>query len=82
MDQRRLLTGVATATTLSLAGCAGDPTNDVSDSDQEQKETTVQRNGEQYFFQDEEDTLGHLSENEAPAEAKDWQVIHKELTEV
>ena len=81
MHRRKLLTGVATANTLSLAGCAGGSTNDGSDSDQEQKETTVQRNGEQYFFQDEEDTLGNLSENEAPAEAKDWQVIHNELTE-
>ncbi|MFB6292786.1 MAG: hypothetical protein ABEH60_00805 [Halonotius sp.] len=81
MHRRTLLTGVATAATVSVAGCTGGSTNDGSDSDQEQKETTVQRNGEQYFFEDERGTLGHLSNEEPPEEAEDWQVVHNALTE-
>ncbi|WP_133305075.1 hypothetical protein [Halonotius pteroides] len=55
--------------------------SDEEDTEQTEEETTIQRNGEQYFFQDTAGTMGQLGEQSAPTEAKDWQEIQNELTE-
>ena len=80
MHRRKLLTGVATAGIASVAGCTGGTTDDETE-DTEQEEDTIQRNGEQYFFQDTTGTLGQLGEQSPSSEAQDWQVIQNELTE-
>jgi hypothetical protein len=46
-----------------------------------QKKNKIQRNGEQYFFQDTTGTMGQLGEQNPPSEAQAWQVIKNELTE-
>ena len=80
MNRRKLLVGVASAGIVSVAGCAGGTTDDETE-DTEQEEDTIERNGEQYFFQDTTGTLGQLGEQNPPSEVQDWQVIQNELTE-
>ena len=65
---------------MSVAGCTGGTTDDETE-DTGQEEDTIQRNGEQYFFQDTTGTMGQLGEQNPPSETQDWQVIQNELTE-
>jgi len=58
-----------------------DGSNEESIEETEEEQNTIQRNGEQYFFQDTTGTMGQLGEGSAPSEAQDWQVIQNELTE-
>ena len=78
VSRRNILKGLGTAGTIALAGCAGDSGNGKEKSEQED---TIQRNGEQYFFQDTTGTMGQLGEQKPPTETQDWQVIQNELTE-
>ena len=80
MDRRKVLEGLGTAGVMSIAGCAGD-SNDESTEETEEEQNTIQRNGEQYFFQDTTETIGQLGEQNTPSETQDWQVIQNELTE-
>jgi len=81
MNRRKLLTGVATAGIVSVAGCAGGTTDDETEDTEQEEENTIERNGEQYFFQDTTGTMGQLGEQTPPAETQDWQVIQNQLTE-
>jgi len=80
MNRRKVLKGIGTAGVMSIAGCAGD-SNDESTEETEEEQNTIQRNGEQYFFQDTTGTMGQLGEQNPPSEAQAWQVIKNELTE-
>ena len=80
MNRRKVLKGLGTAGVMSIAGCAGD-SDDESTEETEEEQNTIQRNGEQYFFQDTTETMGQLGEQNTPSETQDWQVIQNELTE-
>ena len=83
MRRRTFIRGsaaIGTAGVMSVAGCM-DGSNEESIEETEEEQNTIQRNGEQYFFQDTTGTMGQLGEGSAPSEAQDWQVIQNELTE-
>lgn len=77
MHRRKLLTGVATAGALSIAGCAGGSNTTESASE----EDALDIHGQRFYFEDEKDSLGHLTEEDAPEDAADWQIIHNTLSE-
>ncbi len=80
MNRRKVLEGLGTAGVMSIAGCTGD-SNDEGTEETEEEQNTIQRNGEQYFFQDTTSTMGQLGEQNTPSETQDWQIIQNELTE-
>jgi hypothetical protein len=80
MHRRKLITGIATAGALSLAGCSGSSDTTESDS-QDEEEDSIGIQGQQFYFQDTTGTMGQLGEQNPPSEAQDWQVIKNELTE-
>lgn len=80
MHRRKLITGIATAGALSLAGCSGSSDTTESDS-QDEEEDSIDIQGQQFYFQDETGTLGHIAHENPPENTPDWQTINNKLTE-
>jgi len=74
--RRNLLKGIGAAGVAATAGCIGGD----GDNEENQEETEKPQTG-QIYFQDQTGTLGHLSNENPPENAEDWQIIRNELTE-
>lgn len=71
----QLLASGVTVGTIGLAGCSSSA-NQTEPQEEEQEPQTGQ-----IYFQDQTGTLGHLSNENPPENAEDWQIIRNTLTE-
>lgn len=74
--RRNLLKGIGAAGVAATAGCIGG-----DDNNEENQEETEEPQTGQIYFEDQTGTLGHLSNENPPENAEDWQIIRNELTE-
>ncbi|SDX65794.1 hypothetical protein [Halobellus clavatus] len=79
MDRRQFLTSASAVGAAALAGCSsnenGNNTNTTEEEDQ------IDKNGEQYIFLDELETLGQLGTQNRPEDVDDWRIIKNKLEE-